>query len=207
MGDILRTNELDNAIDYLEKAAFYFNNRVDNYWFKWMIISLHGALYGFGVCAIKGTSTERVLEMKLGKKKLEQKKKEIIDFYKYELGFDVEQGSNLLDSTVEYNSSQLLSIKTILEHCQNESYMMQQFDSKILKISEPQQNAIDKMILYRNDFAHFKPKALSVITQGEDWIVKEVVDVIKFLALDSGNVTYFEDSIFEKVKYLINRFK
>jgi hypothetical protein len=72
LGDILRTNELDNAIDYLEKAAYYFNNRDDNYWFKWMIISLHGALYGFSVCAIKGTSTERVLEMKLGKKKIDK---------------------------------------------------------------------------------------------------------------------------------------
>lgn len=175
-------------------------------WFKWINISLHGALYGFGVCAIKGISTERVLEMKLGKKKLELKKKEIVEFYKEELGFDIEQNSNLLDSTVEYNLSQLLSIKTILEHCENESYMKQRLDSKVLKISELQQIAIDKMILYRNDFAHFKPRALSVITEGEDWFVKEVVAVIKFLALDSGNVNYFEDGIFEKVKFLIDRF-
>jgi hypothetical protein len=208
LGDILRTNELNNAVDYLEKAAYYFNNRDDNYWFKWTVISLHGALYGFGVCAVKGIETDRVLDKKLGKKKLERNKKEIIDFYKYELGFDINQDSNLLDTTVEYNSRQLLSIKDILEQCQNESYMKQRLDSKVLEITESQQTAIDKLIYYRNDFAHFKPKLLSVITEGEDWIIKEVVGVIKFLALDSGNVNYyFEDSICEKVKYLIDRLK
>ncbi|MDT0159262.1 hypothetical protein [Bacillus sp. AG4(2022)] len=85
--------------------------------------------------------------------------------------------------------------------------MKQRLDSKVLNISEIQQKAIDKIVLYRNEFAHFKPKALSVITEGEDWIVKEVVAVIKFLALDSGNVNYFEDGIFEKVKSLIDGFK
>lgn len=105
--EILRTDELDNAIDYLEKAAFYFNNRDDNYWFKWLMISLHGALYGFGVCAVKGISNERVLELKLKKNKIEKKKKEMIEYYKT-LGFDTEEiNEKILDSTLEYNLGKL----------------------------------------------------------------------------------------------------
>jgi len=203
--DILRTNELENATDYLEKAVFHFNNREDNYWFKWLMISLHGALYGFGVCAIMGTNTERVLEMKLGKKKFEEKKKEMIEYYK-ELGFDINADTRILDSTVWYNLSSLLGIWDILDYCQDESYMMQRLDSKVLNITDTQRASIDRMINYRNDFAHFKPRALSVITEGADWIVKDVVDVIKFLALESRNVNYFEESNRDKVKYFFDKF-
>lgn len=205
MKEILRTNELENAIDYLEKATFHFNNREDAYWFKWLMISLHGALYGFGVCAVKGTNTERVLKQKFKKTKFEQEKKETVKYYK-DLGFDIKDGK-LLDSTVWYNLSQLLSIREILDYCQDESYMMQRSDSKILKITERQKDAITKMTDYRNDFAHFKPKGLSVITEGEDWIIKEVVDVIKFLALESNNVIYFDRSNIDRVEQLLNEFK
>lgn len=203
---ILRTNELENAIDYLEKASFYYNSRDDSYWFKWLMISLHGALYGFGVCAIKGTSTERVLEMKFGKKKFEQKKKEIMDYYKNDLGFNLEGNEALLDSTVKYNLSQLLGIWDILDYCQEESYMTQRLDSKILKITELQKEAINKVINYRNDFAHFKPKGLSVITTSEEWIIKEVLNVINFLALESNNVNYFEEKNLIKVKRIFGQF-
>lgn len=47
MTDLLRTNELENATNHIEKAVLHFNNREDKYWFKWLKISLHGALYGF----------------------------------------------------------------------------------------------------------------------------------------------------------------
>ncbi|MCD1162894.1 hypothetical protein [Peribacillus frigoritolerans] len=203
MKEILRTNEIENAIDYLEKATFHFNNREDSYWFKWLMISLHGALYGFGVCAVKGISTERVLKFK--KAKFEQKKKETVEYYKG-LGFVIKD-EKLLDSTVRYNLSPLLGIWDILKHCQEESYMMQRLDSKILKITERQQVAITKMIDYRDDFAHFKPRGVSVITEGEGWIVKDVIDVIKFLALESNNVTYFDRSNIERVEQLLNEFK
>ncbi|EKN69272.1 hypothetical protein BABA_10431 [Neobacillus bataviensis LMG 21833] len=204
MGDILRTDELENAIDFLEKATYHFNNKEDSYWFKWLMFSLHGALYGFGVCAVKGTSTERVLEMKLGEKKFEQKKQETVEYYR-NIGFEVKD-DKLLDSTVWYNQSQLLNIWLILKYCQDESYMTQRLDSKVLKITELQQEAIDKMILYRNDFAHFKPKGLSVITEGADWIVNEVIVVIKFLALESNNVNYFKEANKVKVIQLFEQF-
>ncbi|MED4229486.1 hypothetical protein [Neobacillus cucumis] len=204
MGDILRTDELENAIDFLEKAAYHYNNKEDKYWFKWLMISLHGALYGFGVCAVKGTYTERVLEMKLGRKRFEQKRKETIEHFK-KLGYEIEDES-ILDDIIEYNASDLLAIKKILDCCQSETYMMQRSDSKILKITDIQDEAIDKMIFYRNDFIHFKPRGLTVITEGSDWIVKAVVDVIRFLALESNNVNYFEEKNREKVKFILEQF-
>ncbi|WP_132005305.1 hypothetical protein [Mesobacillus foraminis] len=203
---ILSTNELENAIDYLDKAAYYFNNRDDKYWFKWLMISLHGALYGFGVCAVKGIVPERVLEMRLGTKRFEQKRKEIIDFYRNDLRFDLEGNEKILDRTVEYNLSQLLSIHEILEKCQDESIMKQKLSSKTLKITDLQQEAINRMVSYRNDFAHFKPKDISVITASEGWIVKEVVGVIKFLALESCNIPYNNNYSLQKVVRILEKF-
>jgi hypothetical protein len=57
-----RFSEEWNALDYLEKTV-EFIHRAEKYptdW-KWVILSLHGALYGFMICALKGTDHDRVL--------------------------------------------------------------------------------------------------------------------------------------------------
>jgi hypothetical protein len=57
-----RFSEEWNALDYLEKTV-EFIHRAEKYptdW-KWVIVSLHGALYGFMICALKGTDPDRVL--------------------------------------------------------------------------------------------------------------------------------------------------
>ena len=57
----VRFSEEQNALDYLEKAHRAIG-RVDaspTEW-KWVVICLHGALYSFGVCALKGTNWEQV---------------------------------------------------------------------------------------------------------------------------------------------------
>ncbi|WP_416731358.1 hypothetical protein [Fictibacillus sp. JL2B1089] len=201
---ILRTNELENAIDYLEKVTYYFSNRSDDYWFKWLMISLHGALYGFGVCAIKGTSSERVIEIKLKQTKFELKKQEIAQLYQNE--FDITLEDEVLEATARYNIGQLLGIWEVIKYCESKAFMMQNNESKYLVLTPNQKRAIKKMVDYRNDFAHFKPKSISVITQSEEWIIKEVVEVIEFLSLKSGNVFYPEVRVRRKVSGLINLF-
>jgi hypothetical protein len=57
----LRLTEERNAIDYLRQAHFYISRtEVDLMAWKWVVICLHGALYGFAICAIKGTYTGNV---------------------------------------------------------------------------------------------------------------------------------------------------
>jgi hypothetical protein len=57
----LRLTEEANALDYLEKAyaALQRVPRRPEEW-KWVVIGLHGALYGFAVCTLKGTNWEMV---------------------------------------------------------------------------------------------------------------------------------------------------
>jgi hypothetical protein len=53
--------EEQNALDYLQKAyeAIRRLPRDRSAW-KWVVIGIHGALYGFAICAIKGTDWTRV---------------------------------------------------------------------------------------------------------------------------------------------------
>jgi len=60
--EYVRFTEESNALDYLEKTIEFIRHVEANPtdW-KWAIISLHGALYGFLICALKGTNSDNVL--------------------------------------------------------------------------------------------------------------------------------------------------
>jgi len=54
-------DEEHNALDYLEMGVRSLMEVERTPWaWKWVCIALHGALYGFAVCAVKGTSYTRV---------------------------------------------------------------------------------------------------------------------------------------------------
>ena len=57
----LRLTEQENALDYLEKTFCFIKRVSENVidW-KWVIISLHSALYGFAICATKGGNYREV---------------------------------------------------------------------------------------------------------------------------------------------------
>lgn len=68
----LRLTEETNALDYLEKAAWFIQQtEKDLLAWKWVVLSLHGALYGFAICACQGTNYENVVtKNKKGEEKL-----------------------------------------------------------------------------------------------------------------------------------------
>jgi len=57
----IRLSEETNALDYLERAAGFIRETEQNTlaW-KWVVLSLHSALYGFAICACKGTNWHNV---------------------------------------------------------------------------------------------------------------------------------------------------
>jgi hypothetical protein len=59
----VRLSEGGNALDYLEKAyaALQGVQHRPEEW-KWVVIGLHGALYGFAICALQGSNWEMVTE-------------------------------------------------------------------------------------------------------------------------------------------------
>jgi len=56
-GEYIEFNQETNAIDYLKKVLCFLKSiesKPENW--KWVAISLHGALYGFAICSLRGTN-------------------------------------------------------------------------------------------------------------------------------------------------------
>ena len=58
----LKFTEETNALDYLERAVEFIRQAeaTPSAW-KWVILALHGALYGFAIAACKGTDYQTVV--------------------------------------------------------------------------------------------------------------------------------------------------
>jgi hypothetical protein len=162
-------DEEHNALDYLEMSvrSLMEVERTPLAW-KWVCIALHGALYGFAVCAVKGTTYTRVAyPTKGGRYKLKR--------------FD-----------------------DILKMCQDDVWMKQYVDSKTLVLSNDQKETIDFLKNeVRNCVEHFVPLSWLIEIHGLPKMIATYFDIIKFLALESGNVHFrLKDYEISRVKTL-----
>ena len=162
----LRMSEEKNAIDYLEKTAFFIRNAAENYndW-KWVIIGLHGALYGFAIAACQGTDSRSV----------STKKGRLIGFWQ------------------------------ALDRCQDSNHMKMLIHSKHLILTEKQKESIESLTsVFRNEFEHFKPKGWSIEIHGMPEIAIDVLEVIRFLALETNTYVYLDENDRNLVEQLID---
>ena len=165
----LRTDGKENAVDSLEMTAQLLiqlkDTNMSRLW-KWISISLFNALYGFCICAIQGTNSDRVKE---------------------------------LDRKTGRFKDKLISFQGALKRTQEDRWMRQYTPSRTLSLTSDQKKSIEKMKNdIRNNFEHFIPKGWSIEISGMPKIVSDVVDVIEFLALSSGNCLWDLDSNHEK---------
>jgi hypothetical protein len=67
-GDWLRLDELSNAIDNLDMSGHFLATLPHPIRWKGAIVALHQTIYGFAICAVKGTDDSSVLRKKKGAK-------------------------------------------------------------------------------------------------------------------------------------------
>jgi len=149
----LRLSEETNALDYLEQA-YYFIRRTarDDIAWKWVILALHGALYGFAICACRGSDSRSVVH------------------------------------TTKRGKERLIGSDEALKRCQNSGYMGMTIYSKHLELSQQQKKSIDALKKeFRNQFEHYIPCQWSIDLIGMPDMAIDVLDVIHFLALETGN--------------------
>ena len=167
-GKWLRLTEEKNALDYLEKASYYIRETETNVlaW-KWVILALFSALYGFAICACKGTSPEWVTyQTKKGKR--------------------------------------LISFDRALEICQDPNRMKVKVFSKSLKLSRNQKGSIENLHKeFRNYFEHFIPTEWSISVDIMPQIGIDVLDVIRFLALETGTFVDLNKSQKKRIKSIV----
>lgn len=160
----MRLNERTNAIDNLEQVYNFLlqTNNSSTIW-KWVIITLDAALYGFSICACAGTN----------------------------LG------------TVTIKDGSLIGLNEALKRCQDNRWMKRLSFGKHLVLSPSQKESIRWVHKeFRNKFIHYKPRAWSIELHGIAKIVIDVLDVIRFLAINTGHVR-LKTNQKRKVKSLI----
>jgi len=166
------TEEL-NALDYLEKAYLFIQETESNLlaW-KWVVLSLHSALYGFAICACKGTNPKNVT-------------------YKTKKGIE-----------------KLISFDDALKHCQDPKRMKMTIKSNHLVLTYKQKEAINylKKVL-RNNFEHYTPKGWSIELHGMPEIAMNVLDVIRFLVIETGNYMHLSQNQIKKIKSIVYQSK
>ena len=164
----LRLDEKTNAIDYLEKAYIFIKQTEnDNMAWKWAIITLHTALYGFAICACAGTSPEIVAP--------KNKKGE----------------------------RQLISLGKALRYCQDPTYMNMNVSSKHLTLNNKEIESINWLKdKFRHQFEHFSPKGWSIELHGMPHILIDILDIIRFLAIETKNIRFTQTQV-RKIKSLV----
>lgn len=117
----LRLDEKTNAIDYLNKAQIFIQQTEnDTMAWKWSIIALHNALYGFAICACAGTSPDLVAPK--NKKGKHKGKRQVISLNK---ALEHCQNPNIMKMYVFSNyliltNNQKDSIKSLTERFRNQ---------------------------------------------------------------------------------------
>jgi hypothetical protein len=151
----MRLDERTNALDYLDRAYQFIQHvEHDVLAWKWVIIALHGALYGFAICACAGSNP---------------------DYIKYPM---IKKGKYK-------GEGRLMGLDRALELCQN---FTRYINSKPLQLSDKQKESIRWLKHeFRNEFEHFSPKGWSIELHGMPQIIIDVLDVIRFLAVDTQN--------------------
>lgn len=119
---------------------------------KWVVIGLHSALYGFAICALERGNWENV--------------------------------------TVKTKSGhKLIRFAEAIARCQEWEHMVQFTHSKPLVLTTEQKESIRWLEkAWRNNFEHYIPKFWFIEMHDFPPVAIDVLDVIRFLALKSGNV-------------------
>ena len=171
-GKYLTISEETNALDFLAKAALFIKQtEQDNIAWKWVIISLHSALYGFAICACKGTN-------------------------KYNVTKETKKGDKLV------------GFWEALELCQNPDVMRMLIHSKPLVLTQDQKKSLEFLTNeLRNNFEHYLPKLWSIELHGLTRIAMDALDVIHFLALETGTYVNLDEAQRNKIELIVSECK
>ena len=169
----LHLSEETNALDYLEQAYHYIRQtETDVIAWKWVVLTLHGTLYGFAVCAVKGTNPNNVT-------------------------FKTKRGVK-----------RLIIFDEALKRCQDPNWMHMTIMSRHLQLSNQQKDSIRKLkYLLRNNFEHYIPRGWHIEIHGMPQIAIDILEVIRFLALDTGNYIHLTQSQNKRVKSIVYQSK
>jgi hypothetical protein len=214
--EVLYIDTLENAIDSLETIIQFFN-REDNLKWKWIVLSLHHALYSFCILNLEGSNYHDVLsygnsddENILFKRDSEKWKRSKIIKRGNQGGYVIEwekiEGEPPINKKQKKKKEKLIGFWTALARVQDKELWMGRFtDSKPITISDEEWESIEYLNYFRNKLTHYIPIIMGADVEEIKNHCKKIINPIKSLALETHQVPYFEMSGIERVKKALNK--
>jgi len=169
----LRLTEETNALDYLERAGEFIGQAMsdDRAW-KWVVLALHGALYGFAIAACKSSDYQSVVK------------------------------------TTKNGHERLITLDETLDMCKDAAWMGTLQGGLPLVLSVSQEESIRKLKgTLRNSFEHYIPRGWSIELHGFPRIAIDVLDVVRFLAVETFRYQHLSQAQRKKIKSIVFKAK
>jgi hypothetical protein len=182
----LSTDESVEAVLSLEMVSETLPRVLDNihYW-KWVLISLHNALQGYMVLALKGSGGLNILTKECAQQWMaaETRDDDVLPERKLD---------NFLNLYKKIKADRL---------------MMMFIDSQPFKPHGTQTESVKMLNKLRNDYIHFLPKGWVLRVHGLPRVSRDCIDIIEFLAFECGNILWHDPNLKTKTKDLIGQVK
>ncbi|MBL1353002.1 MAG: hypothetical protein COA61_006680 [Zetaproteobacteria bacterium] len=178
----MKTDEREESISSLEmvrNASLKVSE--DFFQWKWVIIALHNALQGFMVLSLRNGNNFRVMPDKLARKCYEAHR-----------------------ANKPWPKERLDSFLNLYKKIKNDEYMKPFIYSKSLPETENNDWCVNKLIELRNKFIHFVPQGWSLNVSGLPHICLTIIEIMKFLAWESGNIFWHNDRLKDKSRSILN---
>ncbi|MBL7129558.1 MAG: hypothetical protein ISS16_11320 [Ignavibacteria bacterium] len=203
----MEIDSIENPVNSLESILFFLL-REDNIKWKWVLFALHHSLYMFCIANLEGSNYTQVLtkdfneDNKTCVKKGDGPWKKSKKVYKvrgkgYTLEWEpCDEPENDTDSESNNNNrkEKLIGIWTALARVQDEFFWMSRYTfSKHLVLTDNEWDSIHLLVRYRNELQHFVPVHWAFEIGIFEKICLDVLKVIEFLALVTGQILYPEN--------------
>lgn len=212
---------VENAVDSLETTVSYFE-RNDNLKWKWIVFSLHHALYMFCTINLEGSNYQEVLsngynedENSFFRRADEKWKKSRIIKRNNSPGYTIQW--EFIDGEPQSKTSgrqrkrkeKLIGFWTALARVQDEELWMARYiHSKAVSLSDEQWQSIEWLTEnVKNQLTHFIPMGLSISLISLKKACFDVTNIIEQLAFHTGQVLYMDNGVEDRIKVSLNKLK
>lgn len=181
--EYLETNPYKEAVQALDmvREQIIRAEEEPSHW-KWTLIALHTALQNFMMAALMGKSWLDVMSddyLKKFQAVMQDPNKEIPDY-------------------------RIKSFNNLYEAIQSDTMKIRE-GSKPFVSNEEQDDSVNRLGQMRDNFIHYKPVYYKIAIDIFPLIVKNCIDIIEFLAFESGNINWEENPTFaDRTQNLIN---
>ena len=178
----LRTDEGEESVSSLmmvRDASTLVSSDLSQW--KWIVIALHNSLQGFMVMSLRNSNDFQIMPKKLAN-----------EYY------EAYRDNKTLPKV------KLDCFLKLYKKVKNDKHMKHFIYSKPLPQSNDNDWCVNKLASFRDDFIHFTPKGWSIEVSGFPLICLTIIEIIRFLCCESGNVNWYNSELGEKAQVILS---